>query len=426
MRSSTILAFFGVLVACSDAAVVSDAPSSANAATPPKVEGTEQDATEADPAQGEPAGEPVPEGEPGTLPLVEAKSGTRLRAVYLVAGQGKQLLRWHDDARKQDCAFARAADGKIRCLPADLGTATPDAFVEAQIVAVGTGRLVPSFYATADGAQQLARFTDAQLGGECTRRVLSDRAVHCVPRATGSLSASDATCQKLIVSVLKGAPAPRYTIDGFDVLEVGARWTGSVYTRTNCPAQKPAETTVARYDYYLATKLPPSTFVGLGKSVDAAGRPRASYDVTVEGLKVFATWSDPDLGQSCSFKKAPDGPMRCIPMIDPGMGSSPGVDPKYTRADCAASTRLLSAPRYAGAPGYDKPVARLFQTTGAPLEGVAYYWQGADGPSDGPCPTCTCKPSQFLKPGTGPHLGTYRVRELATTDLAAATSIAPE
>jgi hypothetical protein len=47
-------------------------------------------------------------------------SGSRLKARRYVADDGArsdQIGHWYDSARKEDCAFRRASDGAIRCIP---------------------------------------------------------------------------------------------------------------------------------------------------------------------------------------------------------------------------------------------------------------------------------------------------------------------
>jgi hypothetical protein len=56
------------------------------------------------------------------IPAAKAESGSRLKARSYVGSDGsKQFAGWYDTARKEDCDFAKAADGKARCLPPGAG-----------------------------------------------------------------------------------------------------------------------------------------------------------------------------------------------------------------------------------------------------------------------------------------------------------------
>ncbi len=51
------------------------------------------------------------------------KSGARLRARYIAGADGsRQFVGWWDSERKEECAFAKAEDGTLRCLPTSYPT----------------------------------------------------------------------------------------------------------------------------------------------------------------------------------------------------------------------------------------------------------------------------------------------------------------
>jgi len=90
------------------------------------------------------------------------ESGNRLRArVYMGADGSKQFFGWWDVLRMEDCAYAKAADGKMRCLPSktmpgsgyfqDAGCTKPLAMVAATNCAP-TPTYVAYFDACADAA----------------------------------------------------------------------------------------------------------------------------------------------------------------------------------------------------------------------------------------------------------------------------------
>lgn len=56
--------------------------------------------------------------EPLTIAEARADSGQRLKVLYYVAADGaRQFATFHDTELEQDCAFATASDGVVRCLP---------------------------------------------------------------------------------------------------------------------------------------------------------------------------------------------------------------------------------------------------------------------------------------------------------------------
>lgn len=59
-------------------------------------------------------------GDAATTTTGDPTSGTRLRArVYAGDDGSQQFAGWHDSSRNEDCSFGMAADGTIRCLPAN-------------------------------------------------------------------------------------------------------------------------------------------------------------------------------------------------------------------------------------------------------------------------------------------------------------------
>lgn len=65
----------------------------------------------------------IDSGSPTLVPVASAEaaeSGTRLRAIWQVAEDGAKqfLFQWRDTQRNEDCTFALAGDGVLRCMPA--------------------------------------------------------------------------------------------------------------------------------------------------------------------------------------------------------------------------------------------------------------------------------------------------------------------
>jgi hypothetical protein len=63
--------------------------------------------------------------------LPPATSGSRLRAKFLVAGDVRELVGFHDTARNEDCMFQPAEPGHMRCLPANISYFVNGLFTEA-------------------------------------------------------------------------------------------------------------------------------------------------------------------------------------------------------------------------------------------------------------------------------------------------------
>jgi hypothetical protein len=92
------------------------------------------------------AGTGAIDGGGDAMALLEARSGTRLKAVRYKGADGSEYptSTWFDASLNEDCTFKAAADGKLRCLPdghsvtsstylyfADAGCTAPIVFNEA-------------------------------------------------------------------------------------------------------------------------------------------------------------------------------------------------------------------------------------------------------------------------------------------------------
>ena len=81
------------------------------------------------------------------------ESGTRLRARTYVGDDGsRQFAGWHDSERNEDCAFAQAGDGKLRCLPtAVFASYFTDAQCTAPAIIVASCTPLPNYARTGTG-----------------------------------------------------------------------------------------------------------------------------------------------------------------------------------------------------------------------------------------------------------------------------------
>ena len=82
---------------------------------------------EPDAPEAPPDARPQRDGGPSQLSVFE--SGTRLKMRVGTTPDGaKTFFGWRDTLRNEDCAFANAADGMVRCLPSTVATYSVDLF----------------------------------------------------------------------------------------------------------------------------------------------------------------------------------------------------------------------------------------------------------------------------------------------------------
>lgn len=128
---------FVIVAACSDGAIVTPDKPSHGPGPGDDGDGEGQggdggDVIAAAGAGGSTGGTPSDEpDEPPSMmvPVAQAKAaenGTRLKARYYVAADGARqfALGWYDSERNENCAFQRASDGVMRCLPESTSAVT--------------------------------------------------------------------------------------------------------------------------------------------------------------------------------------------------------------------------------------------------------------------------------------------------------------
>jgi hypothetical protein len=175
----------------------------------------------------------------GSLPSIDvgdvyvaSKSGTRLHAQFVTTPDGtRSFTGWVDTARNGErCAFARAADGVIRCLPLvddctgsvdshyqctskpacpvitisnASGEIPPTAFVGATPRRVSIGTVDAVLFDADDGTTAFGHFADPTDGFACVFATAGDNARACVPldvaprdtQDVGGVLFTDAQCK---------------------------------------------------------------------------------------------------------------------------------------------------------------------------------------------------------------------------------------
>lgn len=121
----------------------------------------------------------APEPPPDARPKIDAgpsemdvfQSGSRLKMRVGTTPDGaKTFFGWRDTLRNEDCAFANAADGMVRCLPGASATYSPDVFwgdaacTTTRLVSAPAGCPMLNGYARAVSTCAPSRFTIYMLG----------------------------------------------------------------------------------------------------------------------------------------------------------------------------------------------------------------------------------------------------------------------
>ncbi len=161
------------------------------------------------------ASHPVIRSDPRDEPPKEGeKGGTRLKVRYFVGGDGsEQAIGFFDTVRRENCTFAVAADGVVRCLP--------------------------------DVAARFSTFGHSYADAACTQE-LSVVASGCPVKYTTKAVAQPNAC----------GPG------GTRIFPLGAKVTGQVYEDDPLGGSQCRRGTLSpRSDYYvMGAEIPPSTF----------------------------------------------------------------------------------------------------------------------------------------------------------------------
>ena len=224
--------------------------------------------------------------------------------------------------------------------PGSGGPSGLDVTLEIGLQHVAGTRLRPHWYETAGGDRQFVAWFDTQLGGECAFETASDGALRCLPKVSASVGAATgcagphislghdiAMCgtPKYVRREIAGCPR-RAAIDAVGAL-------------TSCTVQPPASYNGALDFYAAGAEVPATTFVKGTRSSKTVTASLAVDVITGDDGSIGAeSYLDTTHGSvPCSFIKAADGQLRCLPRATAGL-------PAFIFADAACS----SSPRASG------------------------------------------------------------------------------
>lgn len=304
-----------------------------------------------------------------------AASGSRLRARYVVAGDARQLVGFHDTERNEDCTFQRAEGRRMRCLPKAVLYGSAGGFSDAACqVPVG-------------GTQE-----PCTTGAKYAYTITSDGS--CGQRATELRTILDPS-------------SPRYTLGPNGC--------------TPLPASGPAPPSIV----IPGEVIPWTAFVLAEETTVPAGEGLSERVlVAADGARQHLGYHDDALDADCAFELTASGVTRCVPSgasgsvyYADGACEKPSVVTDYTGSSpCTTDTRLFVD--RTTSPSSCAPVRGVYElrertSSANASDGSTYY---AFGPGD----PQACGESS-LESGYG---STYRVREISS-DLTASLPSTP-
>jgi hypothetical protein len=273
----------------------------------------------------------------GAVAALEARSGSRLKARWSVAPDGRRVfLGWFDSRMNVDCAFGRAADGLYHCLPGQLGAALPAYYFADPACtqpAVLVGRTVPTFATTACGPASFITRYDFM------------------------------TCNL-----------------GIRVFQVGAEITGQTFSKLGggCRAAFPQPGTTA---FTVGPEVPLDSFVRAtveGVPVSTGGSLQPTVFAADDGARQPFGWQDASDRAACRILRLGDGALHCVTRS--AAVSTVSFSDTACTQPALATSNCGPVPRYAYATEAGRcPEVHTVRTVG---DRLATYQYGLDG-------TCT-------------------------------------
>jgi hypothetical protein len=293
-------------------------------------------------------GSTKPDGTAGTpAPLPAVVDGTRLVArMYSFPGTAPLFAGIHDLQKNEACAFARAGDGQIRCLPADAKkatTAVPEEWVVGteQADEQATGRLRSHWIVSADGGRFPNRLTgelydtQAHRPRPCrptTRPAGQPAETRCLSQhvLASGVDFADAACTMPLAENFAQAPSPAFVLmvkDGA-LHEVGPTWTGQAFSSLlpgGCGANGGVSSAFLSVGPPLAAGVVPNVDVvprGAGRlalhTLESEGHALAAARFTDAGDQWYdlpaGPYLDNTLGIACKPVWTTAGEARCLPV----------------------------------------------------------------------------------------------------------------
>jgi hypothetical protein len=313
------------------------------------------------PAPGDGGVDPAGDGGAGEARLYSG--GTRLRARFHRTSDGTfAFIGWNDSQIGIDCRFAVSSDGRLRCVPS-----TPLAYVYTS----------PGYFKDASCTQRIAVHGTGPCAATPRYASMDDRTVCPERTRIYALGAKLATTTAYYRDA-GGGPCQQTTWSGADLYDVGAE--------------------VAATAFVAATEQ---------TGPDLGGVARA--DLTADdGARGFSRFVDVARAQTCYFRDATDGSLRCLPSGDAYVSTSTFANASCTIPAASRSATACPAPTTAqsSTPQGCSYVTRVFSVgASAPTP----YYQGAS------CTSFNGGSSQYFAAGA----------EIAPTSFADARVVPP-
>jgi hypothetical protein len=228
-----------------------------------------------------------------------------------------------------------------------------DQFVEAQITTVQKGALTERIAVAADGARQHLGYRSTALDADCTFQIMADGVTRCVPQASsGQIIYSDSECTKPAaalnttaagtcgssavvvreVAPSSGCASAFYSVKAESTtLDLDSAYIGSpTSSGVSCSSSYRPSSSTAFAIANVTSSLQTVSRVG-----SANGRLAPALVSGPVADSLVPGWHDMERNVDCTFAKASDGKIRCLPSGGGGLVF-------YTDNACKASTRIAA------------------------------------------------------------------------------------
>jgi hypothetical protein len=196
-------------------------------------------------------------------------------------------------------------------------------FASAEQRLVGRSRLMTEVLVSADGAYSVTDWVDSLGDMPCRFARASDGLLRCLPhsRPASRYFADEQCSEKLFEGEsCEGMPAA-FSVPVAESCPV--QWSAreavahegvsyALQTPSECQSEAALEGPML---YSLGDEIAPAQYVAIELTSDDLGprRLHARYRTSSDGFCAFLGWWDTDLNEQCSFQRAADGTVRCLP-----------------------------------------------------------------------------------------------------------------
>jgi hypothetical protein len=261
--------------------------------------------------------------------LTFANGGRLVARSLAFPGTVPLLVSVHDVARGVDCRFREAADGRVRCLPEDVGAEPADAWVPGQVtLAERSGRLTHHELRSDDGGRfrmaDAGGFVDKKLDKPCFPGGAQTPSSTCMPDAAMFAEVfDDAGCQAPLALYLGSAMSePVVAVKDKRPFAVGAKWAGTgVYQIVGGVCSPIEDPYPGLRQYFIGAALPDDALAAVAIVPRGSGRLAlriveddggAITTADVAGSRLEKVYADRDLATDCAPMRTPDGAIRCV------------------------------------------------------------------------------------------------------------------